>query len=79
MKWGLSNTEFQYEEFFHSRFIFNSFLQCLGELTLGRNRDTRFHLTGSPVFPISSSVLKEQHIPWAPRIISLSNHPKMDL
>lgn len=58
MKWDLSDTEFQYEEFFHIQFTVNSFIQYLGELTLRRNGHTRFHLTGSPVFPITSSGLK---------------------
>lgn len=59
MKWGLSNTEFQYKEFFNIQFIFDSFIQYLGELTLERNKDTIFHLTGSPPFPISSSGLNK--------------------
>jgi len=41
MKWALSNSEFQYEEFIHIQLIFNSFMQYMGELTLGRNADRR--------------------------------------
>lgn len=59
MKWGLSNTEFQYEKFFHIQFISNSFIQYLGELTVERTGGTTLHLTGSPVLSISSSGLKK--------------------
>lgn len=55
----LSDTEFQYEELFHIQFTVNSFIQYLRELTLRRNGHAGFHLTGSSVFPISSSGLKK--------------------
>lgn len=40
-------------------FIFNSFIQYMGEFTLGRNRGRRLHLPGTLVFPIYSSGIKK--------------------
>lgn len=59
MKLALSNSEFPYEEFVLIQFILNSFIQYMGEITLGRNGDRRLHLSGIPVFPFYSSELKK--------------------
>lgn len=77
MKWALSNSEFQYEEFIHIQFIYSIY----GGFHTGKEQ--RQKTSSSRQSCISYLLLwnleAEQDSSWHKEIIGLPNLPKMEL